>query len=330
MRFRFGTLLRLVITLGLTAWMVHKAHPSAVGAALARASWPWVVAACLSVLLDRVLMAYRWIALLAPIKATRPGFATLLRIFLVSTFVGTFLPGSVGGDAARTWSLTREGVPMAESLASVLMDRLLGVVSILISALVGLAIVPDMARTQYVVPLTVVTGLLCMAALGFAFSTTVDDFVKARLRLLPAGKVREKVASILDALQAYRAHHGVALWVLVASLAVQALRILQGWMFGRSLGMAPPLSAYFAFIPIIVLLMQFPVSISGIGIAQWAFPVCFTRVGASEADAVALSVLFVALGIVGSLPGGLYYLSGPRRDDPGLDRERGSMAQSPR
>jgi hypothetical protein len=79
-----------------------------------------------------------------------------------------------------------------------------------------------------------------------------------------------------------------------------------------------------------VLLMQFPISISGLGVAQWAFPFCFGRVGASQADAVALSVLFVALGIVGSLPGARYYLSGPRRGDAGLDRERGSMAQSPR
>ena len=179
-------------------------------------------------------------------------------------------------------------------------------------------------------PLTVATGLLCLAALGFAFSATVDDFVKARLALLPAGTVRDKLAAILDALQAYRAHHGVALWVLVASLGVQVLRILQGWMFGQSLGLTAPLSSYFAFIPIIVLLMQFPISISGLGVAQWAFPLCFTRVGATGADAVALSVLFVALGIVGSLPGGLYYLSGPTRGGAPLDRERDSMAQSPR
>ena len=62
-------------------------------------------------------MAYRWWTLLAPVGrpegrhyeyavgsadlqvGRRPPLATVMRIFFVSTFVGTFLPASVGGDA---------------------------------------------------------------------------------------------------------------------------------------------------------------------------------------------------------------------------------------
>jgi hypothetical protein len=36
----------------------------------------------------------------------------------------------------------------------------------------------------------------------------------------------------------------------------------------------------------------------------------FARAGVASADAFALSVLFVALGIVGNLPGGLLYATG--------------------
>jgi hypothetical protein len=69
--------------------------------------------------------------------------------------------------------------------------------------------------------------------------------------------------------------------------------------------------AYVAFIPMIVLAMQVPVTISGLGVSQAAFPLGFARFGMASSDAVALSVLFVSLGIVGSLPGGLYYIGGP-------------------
>ena len=45
-------------------------------------------------------MAYRWLVLLCIIDpAARPPFVEIMRIFFVSTFVGTFLPASVGGDA---------------------------------------------------------------------------------------------------------------------------------------------------------------------------------------------------------------------------------------
>src|SRR5512146_808081 len=48
-------------------------------------------------------------------------------LFFVSTFVGTFLPASVGGDAVRAFGLARLRVPAAFSVASVFMDRMLGV-----------------------------------------------------------------------------------------------------------------------------------------------------------------------------------------------------------
>ena len=96
------------------------------------ADWRFIVLACVLVFIDRVLMAYRWLTLLAPLHPdTRPPFGAVMRMFFVSTFLGTFLPASVGGDAVRAYGLSREGVGGVDAVASVLMDRLLGVVSIL-------------------------------------------------------------------------------------------------------------------------------------------------------------------------------------------------------
>ena len=79
-------------------------------------------------------MAWRWIDLLCALTpGSRPPFAVVLRTFFVSTFVGSFLP-SIGGDAYRAYSLARHDVRLSESAASVLMDRVLGVLAI---ALVG-------------------------------------------------------------------------------------------------------------------------------------------------------------------------------------------------
>ena len=43
-----------------------------------------------------------------------------MRIFFVSTFVGTFLPASVGGDAVRAYSLAQLNVDGGDAVASVL------------------------------------------------------------------------------------------------------------------------------------------------------------------------------------------------------------------
>src|SRR5207247_3863521 len=99
------------------------------------------------------------------------------------------------------------------------------------------------------------------------------------------------------------------------SIAVQILRIVQAYFLGRGLGIGVPLVAYFAFVPLILLVMLLPVSFNGIGTSQAAFVWFFGRAGVPAPAALALSVLLVALGIVGNLPGGLLYaLSRTRRD----------------
>ena len=59
---------------------------------------------------------------------------------------------------------------------------------------------------------------------------------------------------------------------------------------------------YFVFIPIILLVMLLPVTVNGLGTSQLAFAWLFTQAGVPEAHAVALSLLFVALGRSATCP----------------------------
>ena len=105
-------------------------------------------------------MAWRWLWLLVPFQGravragdpaehagrARVGLGAILHIFFVSTFVGTFLPASVGSDAVRATALGRLGVPLADAVASVFMDRVLGVLGVLAMAVVGLWLARDLCR----------------------------------------------------------------------------------------------------------------------------------------------------------------------------------------
>jgi hypothetical protein len=67
---------------------------------------------------------------------------------------------------------------------------------------------------------------------------------------------------------------------------------------------------YFALVPVILVIMQLPITVNGLGTTQWAFEALFVPRGGAAAPVFALSVLFLALGVVGSLPGGLLYALG--------------------
>jgi uncharacterized protein (TIRG00374 family) len=304
-------LLRFGIAAGLTAWVLWKSHPGQILDYAASARLGPLLTAIALVLVDRTLMAWRWLLLLEPYPSSkRAGFFDLLRIFFVSTFVGTFLPASVGGDAVRAASLARLRVPLADAVASVFMDRVLGVLSVLVMGVLGLALAKDLPGRAWIIASLVVTAGGCAAVAVITFSTRGARLIVGLLERLPIEKVHRAGRALIEAVQRYATHHGLLAWVLLASVGVQVLRILQAYYLGRALNLDAPLVAYFAFIPVILLVMLLPITINGLGTGQAAFVALFVHAGVAASGAFALSILFIALGIVGNLPGGLLYAWG--------------------
>jgi glycosyltransferase 2 family protein len=309
-------LLRLIVAGGLTAYILWRSDPRAVAAAAAGADWRPIAVAILLVLVDRALMAYRWIVLLCTVdRRQRPPLAALLRIFFVSTFVGTFLPASVGGDAVRAFSMTQLHVRGRDAIASVFLDRMLGVASILLMAALGLVLAQDLAANRTIVAALVLATAICAATLLLIFSPRAAAAASRILALLPQA-LRQTGEGILDSVRRYAAYRSQLVNVLAGSLAVQVLRIVQAYFLGAGLGIALPVAMYFAFVPLILLVMLLPVTFNGIGTSQAAFVWFFGRAGVAAPAAFALSVLFVGLGVVGNLPGGLLYAMGRTRRDP--------------
>jgi uncharacterized protein (TIRG00374 family) len=298
---------RLAVALALTAVVVWRADPSRVLASAAAGDWRWVWAALALVLADRALMAYRWMVLLRALTpGTRPPFPAVLRIFFVSTFIGSFLP-TLGGDVYRAYSLSRLRVTGAESAASVLMDRALGVVSMVLVALLALAFVPHVMRLPGVLPTVLVAAAACVVAAAGVYSERVAALALAGTARLPVRSARTLAAGLLNAVRRYAGHHGEVTNVLGSSIGVQVLRILQAWCLGIALGIQAPPWAYFVFVPLIVIVMQIPVTTMGLGTSQLAFELFFAQVGVPPAQAVALSLLFVGLAVAGNLPGAILY-----------------------
>ena len=309
-----GLVIRVLVAVGLTALILWQSDPRAVWLAARGADWAFILVACALVAVDRVLMAYRWWTLLAPLndegRDGRPPMATVMRIFFISTFVGTFLPASVGGDAVRAYGLSKEGVGGVDAVASVLMDRLLGVVSILMVAIAGAVLARDLIDIRALFPALAILMVACAAALAVVFSPRAAVAIAGLLARLPRG--RDTGNRLVTAIQRYARFHLPMANVLLCSIAVQVLRVLQTYFLGLALGLAVPLGVYFALVPIILLIVLMPVTINGIGTTQAGFVWLFGRAGVAAGPAFALSVLFLGIAVIGNLPGAVMYLSRSR------------------
>jgi len=304
MKFLTSTAARLIITAAILAYLLRSIDVGASVHAMLRVDPWWFAFTLLLVAIDRVVMAVRWLLLLRAAGVDISATAAL-RIFLTSSFVGSFLPAGVGADAARAYEVASRTSRGSQAVASVGIDRMLGLVAIAVLGIAGLA-----GWSQHVDP-DLRLRLMAAAFLGGAATLAVvwvDPLVRACLPARWHGTLWGwRVLRLGDAVGAYRRHPRVLLQVMALSIAVQLVRVFQAYGLGRGLGLEIGLPYYLVFMPVAMLLLLLPVSISGFGLPQAAIVWLLRPVGVPDAESLALATLIIVIGIIGNLPGALLY-----------------------
>lgn len=294
---------RLAITIAILLYLAADIDMRAAGRALVQVDLRYLALVLVLVACDRAVMILRWVLLL---RASRVSIraADAARIFLVSSFIGSFLPAGVGGDVARAYGLYKATSDTAEALASVAIDRVLGIVALLVMGVAGL-----MATTTTVTDWRVgaSVGLLLAGCLALLWA---DHLVQAFMpRALDDSRIGRRLRGVGDALSRYRRRPVALATVFGWSIAVQVLRIVQAYFLGLGLGIGVPFRYYLVFMPVALLMLLLPISVSGFGLPQ-AIIVWLTRpLGIADEQSFALSTLIVLTGLAGNLPGLLLWIS---------------------
>ena len=290
-------LLRLAITAIILAILAMGIDMGDAARAIAAIDLRYLALVLGLVAVDRAVMILRWVLLLraSGIAITT---ANAARLFLISSFVGSFLPAGVGGDAARAYGLSREATSGSEALASVAVDRILGVLSIVVMSMVGVIAWPP-AREDW---------RIAAAILGLTFACSAvfwaGDWLRWAIPDAYHGRaLARSVLRLSDAVGRYRGRSGVLAHVMAWSIVVQVLRITQAYFLGLGLGLTVPYGYYLLFMPLGLLLLLLPISISGFGAPQAAFIWMLRPVGVPDAQSFALSTLIVLTGLAGNIPG---------------------------
>ncbi len=89
---------------------------------------------------------------------------------------------------------------------------------------------------------------------------------------------------------------------------MQSAVIAAYYILGKTVGITLSLFAYFGIIPIVFLAGALPVSVGGIGVRESALVGLLVAIGINTQLAIALSLLFLFVLLVSSLPGGVVML----------------------
>ncbi|MGN6377914.1 MAG: lysylphosphatidylglycerol synthase transmembrane domain-containing protein, partial [Gaiellales bacterium] len=226
----------------------------------------------------------------------------LTRTYFVALFAGQFLPAAIGGDAVRAVELGRRTRDAPEAVASVLIDRLVGVVSLGVLAVVAFAIGGSAAHRPEVVVAEAAFGLAAIAILAMLFSSRLRGFVARTLGPRAGGRRLAAGQQFYEALHTYRHHRAALAAVFGLAMVVQAARVGVIWMLVKALELDVNFPVILVTGPVVFAALVLPVSLNGIGVREAVF-VYFLRPYVPVAEAIALGLAFLAVGTATALMG---------------------------
>lgn len=314
MRDRLITFVKILVSVGLIVLAFTLVDMRQVGAQLARARLPLFVAALLTYMLAIMVNGAKWQVLLRA-QGIRIPFVALLRFLFVGFFFNNFLPANVGGDVMRGYGLARYTDRAAAAAVSVLMDRIIGLMAYMSTAVVAAVVAVNLTGHQELaqVEWVAIVALLVLAlGFGMLLSRRLRSLITRMFTWRWLASLAPFWGRISDAFNAYRFRYSALALAFGIALAGILCTTFVNWLLSQAMGGLMSLSAIFLFNPLIALVLMIPISIGGIGVSQTAYPFFFGLAGVPTDHALAVSLLMQSIALLGSLPGGVLWLQGRR------------------
>lgn len=304
-----------VLVSALFLWLALRDVPLAqVVEGIQGADLTWIIVSIFGVIGAQWTRTVRWMGLLDNRIPLRDAFHILNITMLLNQ-----IPLRMG-EVARSLLATRSGVPFVTAATSIVVERLIDVIAVVLMLAFSLSRLPDapplVGQTAALFGAAAVIGFAALLALARypAFAHRILGAIDTRMPFLKRINLIRRFEEILDGLRplthARRAAHAIG-WTIFAwsfslltfyalerALDVQAVDLLLASMIG---------------VPLVAFSIAIPVTVAGLGPFQGAVRVTGEAVGMSAVQSTALGFIFhgitvlcyAAMGVIGLLAQGV-------------------------
>jgi uncharacterized protein (TIRG00374 family) len=307
-----------VALLFLLVWMLGD--PLALAEQMAALSLSALVVALALITLNRFLMAYKWIRLLV-LRGHTLGIIRGVKIYCSSMVWGLFLPSTMGADAIRTACTVREGLPAREVIASIAIERMIGLIATPLLAIGSLMLLRGLGELDPALEPVWWASLGLLAAGLAAFLISLDRRFYELLHGRILGRFQDlRVFRLLESshqtFRAYRSSRRELSIFFLLTILENVFPIVVTWVIGRGLGAPIDLLHLAGAVPLAYLVSRIPFSIAGIGVYEGVFVLILSATGVAVEQSLSMALLARILQIVAWLPWWLAYSLEGGRPDP--------------
>ena len=320
------TALKLAVSIALLAFLLSRIDTARLWANARQASVPWLAIALAIYFCTVLCSVWRWWLLLeAQHVAVAPRY--LFNSYLVALFFNNLLPSNIGGDVVRIADTAR--ITRSKTLATtvVLLDRVMGVMALVLVAACGATLVATGAAGGHTAFGLWPSWFWANLPSWFWAVFVVGAAATTPALLAPAGVARllqpltvihpewvgTRISKITSALQRFGEHPGALVSCFGGAVFVQVATVGVYVAAARALHVRVGISDLAVIVPVSAVVQMLPVSFGGLGVREGAFSIYFAGVGLATESALLLSLTATALIMLFSLSGIVAYLGRGQR-----------------
>ena len=222
-------------------------------------------------------------------------------------FFNNFLPSTIGGDVIRVIKVVDDVGNRSSALASVIIERLMGIAATLFLAFASLIVLWQEFENPR---LLYVSGFLFIIIVLFFFGLIRNRPFLFLMRIFDTIKwfdMGEKLKRLFEAIHYFRKRRRILAYAFIFSLFSQTGIVVMNYALAHALDIEISFSYLFLVVMITFIITILP-SINGIGIREFGFISLLSKAGVSNATAVSLSFLNLLIPMVLSLSGAVLFV----------------------
>jgi uncharacterized protein (TIRG00374 family) len=254
--------------------------------------------------IGQLFCAQRW-RLFAAAQDMQGSYSTFFQIYFLGMLFNVGLPSLIGGDMVKAYLISRKtGKALHNGFASVLQDRAVGLISLLIYGSGAVLLCP---LTWRGLPLWLVYGLVWIGIVLFLWLIWKGDLVYRKYLIAGSRSFFQRALALLasfhDSLTNVRGSAGSLTQIVAISFLNSGLVLWTLQQVSVAAGHPVDLLAFTVLFPLIAVVTMLPISLGGLGIREWAYVegLALFEVPADVALTIALatSALMIVADLVG-------------------------------
>lgn len=298
-------LLRFGLSGALLLYLFNKMDKDKMIEVVKNADLNFIILALIIYFIVNIIILIRWDIFIRALGLKVP-LRSVVRCFFIGSFFNLFLPSSTGGDVVKMLGLFRDTPEKAKVVASVVLDRLWGFVSIVIVALGAFAFGYRYIRDNSILISIFILGTVSVLMILVLFNERLYEFVCRVFNKLP--HIKEKLMRLHYAIILVKTKYRELFITVGLSCLNQVILAFDFYLIARALHQDIPMIYFLIFVPLICVVSALP-SIGGLGVRDAGAAFLFAKIGMSTATAVSMSLISFLFMIAVGLTGGVIYVT---------------------